>query len=137
MDFKVMNVQGKDMLSMLYAVEGNAYILDNQYKVKQTHFTGITGKTFNMHDFHSVEDGTHFLYLQRNLTEASEEMSSEELGFDGKCKVCFAGFEEADIDSGETLFKWDATGHITFNESTMAFAPVQERCKIYWDYLLV
>lgn len=137
MDFKVQNVEGTDMLSMLYAVEGNAYILDNRYSVKQTVFTGETGVTFNMHDFHTVEDGTRYLYLQRNITKASEEMSMEELGFDGKCKVTFPGFEERDVKSKEKLFKWDGTGNIPFSESTMAFAPADSRCATYWDYLSV
>ena len=135
MDFKIQNVDGTDLLSMLYAVEGNAYLLDNRYRVKQTVFTGQTGVTFNMHDFHTVNDGTRYLYLQRNITEASEELSMEEIGFDGKCKITFPGFEERDVKSKNKLFKWDATGIISMNESTMQFAPVPVRCASYWDYL--
>ncbi len=63
MDFGVMNVAGEDLLSMSYAVEGKGYILDRGYEVRQTVFEGITGLTYNMHDFRTVEDGNHFLYL--------------------------------------------------------------------------
>ena len=63
MDFGIVNVEGENLLSMSYAVEGYGYILDNQYKVKQTVTLGITGETYNMHDFHTVEDGSRFLYL--------------------------------------------------------------------------
>ena len=137
MDFKVMNVEGTDMLSMLFAVEGNAYILDDRYEGKQTVFTGETGVTFNMHDFHTVEDGTRYLYLQRNITEASRELTMQDLGYNGTCKVTFPGFEERDVKSKEKLFKWDGTGNIPFSDSTMAFAPAEDRCRSYWDYLTV
>ena len=63
MDFGVMNVAGESLLSMSYAVEGNGYILDHQYRVRQTVFEGFTGETYNMHDFHTIEDGSKFLYL--------------------------------------------------------------------------
>lgn len=63
MDFGVMNVDGEDLLSLSYAVEGNGYILDNRYVIKETVVEGVTGKTYNMHDFHTVEDGSRYLYL--------------------------------------------------------------------------
>lgn len=135
MDFKVMNVDGQDKLSMLYAVEGNAYILDEAYAVQEKVFTGVTGVTFNMHDFHTIEDGRKYLYLQRNITEASEEMSMQELGFNGKCKVTFPGIEERDVKSKNILWKWDGTGNIPFSDSTMNFAPAEVRCSSHWDYL--
>ena len=135
MDFGVMNVGGEDMLSMLYAVEGNGYILDHSYQVKQTVFTGTTGSTFNMHDFRTIEGGTKYLYLQRDMTPASRELSMEELGYDGECKVTFPAFEERDVESLEKLHHWDATGIICMNESTMQFAPVEARCTQNWDYL--
>lgn len=134
MDFKVQKVGDEEMLSMLYAVEGNAYLLDHAYRVKDTIFVGETGVTFNMHDFHTVEDGSKFLYLQRNVTQASREMSMEELGFDGMCSVTFPGFEERDVETKDVLFKWDATGIIPFSDSTMDAASVESRCR-GWDYL--
>lgn len=135
MDFAKRNVDGKEMLTMLYAVEGSAYIIDNHYRVQDTVFTGETGVTFNMHDFHTIEDGTKYLYLKRNITEASQEMSQEELGFDGKCKVTFPGFEEKDVKTKEMLFKWDGTGNIPLSDSTMVAGPLEQRCAVHWDYL--
>lgn len=134
MDFKVVEREGADMLSMIYPVEGNGYILDHHYETVETVEMGVTGKTLNMHDFHTVENGSKYLYLQRNLTEASKELSAE-IGYDGECSVAFPGFEERDIKTGELLYKWDATGNLPLTDSTMDFGPVEDRCKSHWDYL--
>ncbi|KAK5173310.1 uncharacterized protein LTR77_001991 [Saxophila tyrrhenica] len=136
MDFGVMDVGGEDLLSLSYAVEGRGYILDKQYKVKQTVVEGMTGKTYNMHDFHTVENGSHFLYLQRNITHASAQLAKQDLGYDGECSVTFPGFEERDVKTGEVLFKWDATGKIPLSDSTLTHGPVENRCTGgAWDYL--
>lgn len=63
MDFGIMNVAGEEFLSMSYAVEGSGYLLDHGYKVNRTVFEGVTGSSYNMHDFHTVDDGNRFLYL--------------------------------------------------------------------------
>ena len=63
MDFGIVDVAGEELLSMSYAVEGNGYILDNRYKVKETVSEGVTGFTYDMHDFHTVDHGSRFLYL--------------------------------------------------------------------------
>jgi hypothetical protein len=59
-----------------------------------------------------------------------------DLGFDGECSVTFPGFEEKDVETGEVLFKWDATGIIPLSDSTLAFNSVEDRCTGgSWDYL--
>jgi hypothetical protein len=63
MDFGVMKVGGENLLSMSYAVNGTGVLLDHRYQVKQTVVMGITGVTYNMHDFRTVENGSRFLYL--------------------------------------------------------------------------
>ena len=73
---------------------------------------------------------------QRNFTHASRKISRQDLGFDGECSVTFPGFEEKDVETGEILFKWDATGIIPLSDSTLAFGPVEDRCTGgSWDYL--
>lgn len=135
MDFKILPVKGEELLSMLYAKEGRAYLLDKHYRVRETVFTGDSGSVFNMHDFHTVEDGTKYLYLQRNITYASREMALEQLGYDGECFLVFPGFEERDAVTQDVLFKWDATGKIPLSDSTMDYSPVERRCREHWDYL--
>lgn len=63
MDFKVINLAGDDVLSMTYAVQGSAYILNLDYTVNQTVDIGQTQDRYNMHDFGTVDDGSRFLYL--------------------------------------------------------------------------
>lgn len=135
MDFKVLNVGGENLLSMLYAVEGSAYLLDKHYQVQETVFTGETGVVFNMHDFNTVEDGKRFLYLQRNITETSAETSLAEIGYDGPCQVTFPGFEERDVRTKQLIYKWDASGKISMNDSTLLFLEPEERCAEFWDFL--
>jgi hypothetical protein len=63
-------------------------------------------------------------------------MSMHDLGFDGKCSVTFPGFEERDVETGEILFTWDASGIIPLSDSTLAFDSVKDRCTGgSWDYL--
>ena len=61
-DFKVVDVFGEHLLSVSHGWTGSGYILDNQYRVKQTVIEGIPQQTYNMHDFHTVDSGMQFLY---------------------------------------------------------------------------
>ena len=135
MDFKVQNWNGTDMLSMLFAVEGKGIILDKHYRIVDEVDVGITGETFNMHDFRTIEDGSHYLYLQRNVTTMSREKSIY-LGYKiGLCQITYPGFQERDVQTGEVLFTWSSRDHIPFSDSTMNNASITERCNEHWDYL--
>lgn len=76
-------------------------------------------------------------HRQRNTTQASAEIAKQDLGYDGECHVTYPAFEERDVETGEIVFNWDATGNIPLSDSTMDFAPVEKRCgsRGAWDFL--
>lgn len=133
------NMDGEDVLTALYAVEGFGVIIDNHYKIRENITIGITGKTLNMHGFHTSEGGSHFLFLSRNVTAASKELSATVPGWDveknGECKLTTDGFKEIDAKTKEVIFDWDSAFRIPFSESTLDERPVEERCSQFWDYL--
>lgn len=136
MDFKVENLQGEDVLTMLYAVEGYGVIVDKHYNIKENVTIGVPGKTLNMHGFHVSDNGQHFLFVNRNVTTADRKVSAT-VPFEGECKLTTDGFREVDARTGKTLFEWDSTGRIAFNESTLDLESVEDRCSQFWDYLWV
>ncbi len=135
MDFKLSNVRGEDMLTMMLPPEEDGILLDNHYQIVEKVPVGIKGKTLNMHEFTFVEEGKTLLLMKRNVTHASKELSKA-VGYDGECSVMFAAFEDIDTTTWETRFTWTSSDWVGLEESTLDTAPVKQRCGGgAWDYL--
>lgn len=75
-------------------------------------------------------------YLTSNIHRTSRE-NSLKVGFDGRCRVAFPGFEERRIDSEEVVFEWMPENKIALEESYMyneTYSPTHECAHSNWDY---
>ncbi|KAK5173560.1 uncharacterized protein LTR77_002241 [Saxophila tyrrhenica] len=135
MDFKLSNVRGEDLLTMMLPPDEDGILLDNHYQIVEKVPVGIKGKTLNMHEFTFVEEGKTLLLMKRNVTHATKDQSSV-VGYEGECAVMWADFEDIDTTTWETRFKWTSADWIGLEESTQNLNPVDSRCGGgAWDYL--
>ena len=129
-DFKVSNVNGEDMLTGIWTRKGVDVVLNNKYEIhKELNAAPEKGNSLNIHGFNTVANGTRALAMTLRVAKASVE-ESQRVGFDGRCKVQFPGFEEYDTSTWEQTFSWTAEDRIHLDE-----VYVGTNCKGNWDYL--
>jgi len=134
-DFRVFNILGKQMLSLVNFHDGNAWILDESYNVYKTIDLGDrSARLVNMHEFTTVENGTKALHMLRDHQYASLA-ESQSVGFDGACFVDFDGFRELDVATWDTSFEFTSRDHIRLNESYAEEGPIESRCASAWEFL--
>lgn len=97
--------------------------ISRQIESETTRNSG-SGLRWNMHEFTILPDGRSAL----RLTERRFNAVYSDIGFKGT--AVDQGFEEFDLETGETLFSWWAKDHISFSESYTV--PNGSRT---WDYL--
>jgi hypothetical protein len=131
-DFRLSNVDGKYMLTMMSAGTGQAVILRNDYELEHTLQVDNPGRV-NTHELNFVENGTRALVIKSHREEGSKEMSRK-VGFDGKCVGQFDGFEEYDTRTWKSVFDWRSYGKVGFEESSLEGRPIQQRCR-NWDFM--
>lgn len=138
-DFHVSEVDGRDMLTLLYPHDHYGYVLDNSYNTYRKIDVSDNGAV-NMHEFNVVENGTRALVLSNNFGNPSED-ASREVGFNnGICSAPFEGFQELVSHNASSVFRWSAEHHISLTESTYREASIQEMCEGkdgIWDTLYV
>lgn len=136
-DFHVSQVDGQDMLTLLYPHDHQGYVLDNSYNTYRTIDVSDNGAV-NMHEFNVVENGTRALVLSNNFGTPSED-ASREIGFNnGVCAASFEGFQELTSQNSSSMFRWSAEHHISLKESTYREASIEEMCEGKdgnWDIL--
>ena len=131
-DFKMSKVNGVDMLSGVWTHDHVEMLMDNNYKIyKKLHAAQDPGVSLNIHGFNTVDNGTLALAMILRQGAASKEESAR-VGFDGKCRVTFPGFEVYNTTTWERIFYWDAEDKIHLDE-----VYVPSNCKGRWDYLSV
>ena len=138
-DFRVISIQGKPMLSLVYPREGQAMIFDESYQVVKSVSVGDTRNNrlrLNSHEFTTVDGGRKALYLMRSPKRTSRK-NSEVVDFDGNCFALFDGIEEVDTKTWESIHMWNSEGHIGLDESYVTGETIRERCAgdRPWDYL--
>ncbi|KAK3681168.1 hypothetical protein LTR37_020969 [Vermiconidia calcicola] len=141
-DFRVVDVLGKPMLSLIIPHDDNAVILDETYNVYKKISPGpdrleIGVTSLDIHEFMTSDNGTKALYLTRNRRDASRE-NSKVIGYDGNCFAVYSGFSEMDMETGEVVMAWDAENHIGLDESVVTQDPVKKRCSRPgepWDFM--
>ncbi|KAK5170237.1 uncharacterized protein LTR77_004823 [Saxophila tyrrhenica] len=139
-DFRVSEVRGKPMLTLLRPHYSYAAVLDETYTNIANVSIGLKDPELdevghNMHEFLTVENGTRALYLTRVPKHASKEYSAA-IGYDGECHAQYDGFVELDTETWEQTFSWNSYGKIGLDESFVTKVPVDNRCSGgEWDFL--
>ncbi|KAK5163442.1 uncharacterized protein LTR77_010624 [Saxophila tyrrhenica] len=138
-DFRLAEVGGKMMPTMIFTEHSDGLILDEGYNIHHT--VDMFGMelpdwlmeqighrhTTNMHDFNVIDDGKRAVMLTK-VYENATKAESKAVGFDGECTAKWQGFKEVDVATGEILFEWNAHGHIQLEESTYHKGPLDEMC---------
>ena len=132
-DFRVTQVDGEDMLSMSYWHKYGV-IVDSNYKIHQE--VHHTDGGFNQHDFNIVDNGTRALVMTTQAKRASRKVSHA-VGYKGKCKAAFDGFEEYDLATGERTHDWTSFERIGLDESYYnTDNTIESRCdQKPWDFM--
>ncbi|KAK5166728.1 uncharacterized protein LTR77_008272 [Saxophila tyrrhenica] len=132
-DFRLSNVRGKTMLTLMSAGKGLAVILGTDYQMSETKHVDAP-RNVNTHELNFVENGTRALVIKSHPMEASKEISKK-VGYNGHCKAAFDGFEEYNTDTWETTFDWRSYGKVGLEESTLDDGSISNKCQHNWDFI--
>lgn len=138
-DFRIAQVGGVDMLTVVYSHNNSGVILDKNYRIIRDVGYSDSHMHSNFHDFNVVEDGTRALVLTRDEHTVLSKEKTKVIGFDGECIVRGDGMKYLDITTSppRTLFAWNASDYLELNENF--FRPdrglLDEYCsgKKMWD----
>ena len=131
-DFRISNVRGEYLMTLMSQNRGEGIILDSNYEIKDVL---VVDKPINTHELNFVENGTRALIVtSHNKMKATKEMSKA-IGYDGECSCAFDGIMEYDTSTWKPVFDWRSFGKIGLDESTLTGAPVEKRCDGNWDFM--
>ena len=140
-DFRVTNIQGKRMLSLVYPRGGKAIVLNESYEIAKTIDIGDeklheNQRALNAHEFTTVDNGRRALFLTR-FPKRTSRKNSELVDFDRKCLAIFDEIEELDTETWTSTHSWNSEGHVGLDESCVTKDPLRLRCagKKAWDFL--
>ncbi|PPJ61342.1 hypothetical protein CBER1_09593 [Cercospora berteroae] len=133
-DFRVSNVGGQDLMTVLHQEKGQGVVVRPSYGVRNAIRFGDP-RAINIHEFHFVDNGARALIIRSNKTVASTE-DSQSVGIAEGCIAEFDGFEEFETSTWESVFKWNSFGRIGLNESTADDGTaIETKCDSGWDFL--
>ena len=139
LDFRMSNVAGEQMMTLLIQHYGYGYVVDESYQIERIFDIGDLGVDFNMHEFVFVDNGTRAIVVKDNLTAPLD--NSPYIGDDLKedrCRLVFNEFHELDVETGKPVFTWSSFDHVSLQETTYLVEKGEKRrCTeiLGWDYL--
>lgn len=133
LDFKMSNVRGESLMTFLANRDGDGYIMDNSYTVREKVDLGTLGLDFNSHEFNFIEGGARAIVMDegRKLATPEQTMAVE---WDKNCTALFNGFKELDTTTWEPIFQWSSFDHIGLEESTFLDGGVKRWCSDSWGW---
>ena len=136
-DFRVVEVEGNSMMSLIYPEEEVGILMNSSYKKHGSVRIGEKEVTLNIHDFNVIEDGTRALVVNRETKTVSKDVLAG-LEYNDECRVTYNGFEEYDMATKDSLFAWSSEKHVGLEESVLSQDDaLDEKCKKQWDYVYV
>lgn len=136
-DFKIQQMDGKDVMTLVYPEFNKAVIMDESYEIYKTIDFDDYDMELNMHDFNLKNNGTRALALHNNHQVATKEMM-QAVDWHKECLARFTGFEDVDVKNSRLNFKWNPYGHIEVQETTKFDRPMKDFCSGGpWDFLWV
>ena len=141
-DFRVVNIQGEQMLSVVYPRGGKAIIFDDGYQIHKIIDMGDENLRenevgLNPHEFTTSTDGAKALFLTR-LPKRTSMRNSVLVNFNDECYAIFDGIKEIDTRTWNTSHMWNSEGpHWTRRKlwSHMALYKSDAQEKRPWDFL--
>lgn len=93
---------------------GIGWFLGKDYEEKHTLVIEKRPSFFNFHEFNVIDNGRRALVS----TRAPTKVPGHEVGVKEDVWINLSGFQERDTKTGDILFEWQATDHISLNESS-------------------
>lgn len=135
-DFKMSNVRGRELLTYNVHREGNGYIMDETFEIKEEVDLGAPRLDFNSHEFYFVEDGSRAISMTDGRMEATEEQAnSVDWKGEGPCRALFNGFKVWDTSNWKKIWEWSTSGNVGLNESSYHDGNCGESWG--WDFMCV
>jgi hypothetical protein len=123
-------------MTFVFQQQGAGLVLDDKYEVEKTILIDEPDNT-NTHELNFIEDGKKVLVVKTRKEAASKEESLAIKYRYGNCRARYDGFEELDVETGQTVFAWNSYGYVSLMESTYTDKPATLECRDYWDFLWV
>ena len=134
-DFRLSNVDGVEMMTLMDQRHSRGVFLDNRFEVKRKEMVNGPGPGgFNSHEFNFVENGTKALVVYTEIRTLSRE-ETKRVGVDGRCTVACNGIVEYDVKSWKIGFTWSSCEKILLDESTLDGGSIENKCRSNWDYV--
>ncbi|KAK4507479.1 hypothetical protein PRZ48_001214 [Zasmidium cellare] len=132
-DFKMSNVRGQDMMTFVTQRDGDGFIVDNSFTLKEKVDLGTFGVDFNSHEFYFNDDGSEAIVLVEDRRDSSKEQALG-IGYEKDCKCLFDGFKVLDTKTWKPLFEWTSFDRISLSESTFLDGGVNTSCEDSWGW---
>jgi len=133
LDFKMSNVRGESLMTFLANRDGDGYIMDNTYTIREKVDLGTLGVDFNSHEFNFIEGGKRAIVMDEGKKQATPEQTMA-VEWDKNCTALFNGFKELDTTTWEPVFQWSSFEHIGLEESTFLDGGVSRWCTDSWGW---
>ncbi len=135
-DFRVSTINGTSVLSMILyqwgKEKGHGLLLDGSYSKVQRIDTRFVEPGMNMHELNIMDNGRSaliFLYKPARVDVRGVAHDDSETGW-----ISDMGFREFDLASGDTIFEWWASPHISVEESTTRPTQLEGPYPQGWDW---
>ena len=112
---------------------GKGVILDSSYQIVDK-FQIDNRHGINTHELNLIENGTRALVIKTRNGHASKE-ESEKVGFHGRCRCAWDGFEEMETSNWTSTFRFKSQGIIGLDESSLTYGDVPKQCTKQWDFM--
>ncbi|KAK4635984.1 hypothetical protein CLAFUW4_01511 [Fulvia fulva] len=132
-DFKISRIRGEDLITFLVQREGDGYILDHTYQVREKVHIGTLGVDFNSHEFNFIDDGKRAIVMDEGRRDATPEQALA-VGYNDSCIGLFNGFKELDTTTWTLVFEWSSFEHVSLNESSFLEGGVDKMCGDFWGW---
>ncbi|EME49134.1 hypothetical protein DOTSEDRAFT_142820 [Dothistroma septosporum NZE10] len=132
-DFRVSRIHGEDLITFLVQREGDGYILDRTYEVREKIHVGTLGVDFNSHEFKFIDDGKRAIVMDEGRRDATSEQALA-VGYNKSCIGLFNGFKELDTATWTPTFEWSSFEHISLKESSFLDGGAEKMCADLWGW---
>ncbi|KAH8803387.1 ASST-domain-containing protein [Xylogone sp. PMI_703] len=116
MNFQVQRYRGNDYLTfwcgtgLAVDTNGSYYLLDSSYEIAYT--VSAVELHGDLHEFKITDNDTALITIYQTI-----ETDCTDLGLGSRCWINDCLFQEIDIETGNLLFKWRASDHVSLADS--------------------
>ncbi|KAJ5082014.1 hypothetical protein N7532_011057 [Penicillium argentinense] len=136
-DFKTVDIGGETHLSLVLGyrekpyMKGKGVILNQNYEITNELSTSDDFDDFNFHEFTVSGQELSALHLRESMIFHNY---TDDAGIRKELWSVHGGFREIDIQSGDTIFRWDSVGKVKHDESSKHWER-RNKTTLVWDFM--